>query len=61
MQNETTLLLSTGPHEVAVDGLIQRYHVYGSGGPVCLAVPGGPGVSWESLRMPGVEEFLTMV
>ncbi|MFJ5036173.1 alpha/beta fold hydrolase [Streptomyces sp. NPDC088560] len=52
--------LSTGSHEVVVDGLIQRYHVYGSG-PVCLAVPGGPGVFWESLRMPAVEAFLTMV
>ncbi|GHH82894.1 alpha/beta hydrolase [Streptomyces sulfonofaciens] len=60
MQNETPDLLSHGAHEVAVDGLEQRYHVHGSG-PVCLAVPGGPGVSWESLRAPALEEFLTMV
>jgi proline iminopeptidase len=53
-------LLSRGTHDVVVDGLIQRYHVYGSG-PVCLAVSGGPGVAWEMLRMPAVEEFLTMV
>jgi proline iminopeptidase len=59
-QNETTDLLSRGTHDVVVDGLNQRYHVYGSG-PVCLAMPGGPGVLWEYLRMPAVEEFLTMV
>ncbi|SDM24911.1 Pimeloyl-ACP methyl ester carboxylesterase [Nonomuraea maritima] len=60
MQRETTGLLSPGTHVVEVDGLSQRYHVYGSG-PVCLAVPGGPGVIWESLRTPALEEFLTMV
>ena len=60
MQNETTYLLTAGPHDVVVDGLTQRYHVHGSG-PVCLAVPGGPGVTWERLRMPAVEKFLTMV
>ncbi|MFE0347492.1 hypothetical protein [Streptomyces griseoluteus] len=38
----------------------QRYHVYGSG-PVCLAMPGGPGVIWEFLRAPNLEEFLTMM
>ncbi|MFD1276594.1 alpha/beta fold hydrolase [Streptomyces kaempferi] len=53
-------LLSPGAHEIVVEGLSQRYHVYGSG-PVCLAVPGGPGVVWESLRTPALEEFLTMV
>jgi pimeloyl-ACP methyl ester carboxylesterase len=60
MKNETAGLLSPGTHEVVVGGLNQRYHVYGSG-PVCLAVPGGPGVIWESLRAPALEEFLTMV
>lgn len=52
--------LCTGTHTVMADGLVQRYHVYGSG-PVCLAHPGGPGVFWEYLRMPGVEQHLTMV
>ncbi|MGW4648176.1 alpha/beta fold hydrolase [Kitasatospora sp. NPDC004289] len=52
--------LSPGPHLLRVDGLEQRYHVYGSG-PVCLAVPGGPGVDWEYLRAPALEEFLTVV
>ncbi|WP_329218564.1 alpha/beta hydrolase [Streptomyces sp. NBC_01485] len=60
MQNELTDHLSPGSHDVVVDGLRQRYHVYGSG-PVCVACPGGPGVIWESLRMPAVEDFLTMV
>jgi proline iminopeptidase len=60
MQNQTADLLSTGTHDIVADGLNQRYHVYGSG-PVCVAVPGGPGLSWESLRMPALEEFLTMV
>ncbi|RAY14030.1 alpha/beta hydrolase [Actinomadura craniellae] len=60
MQNESTDLLSPGSHDVVVDGLNQRYHVHGSG-PVCLAVPGGPGVTWTSLRVPAAEEFLTMV
>ncbi|MBO1413753.1 alpha/beta fold hydrolase [Streptomyces sp. FH025] len=60
MTSETTDLLSPGTHDVLVEGLNQRYHLYGSG-PVCLAVPGGPGVSWEYLRAPALEEFLTMV
>ncbi|PZG19563.1 alpha/beta fold hydrolase [Nonomuraea aridisoli] len=53
-------MLSPGAHDVVVDGLTQRYHVHGSG-PVCVAMPGGPGVGWESLRMPATEELLTMV
>lgn len=47
-------------HTVDIDGLPQRYHVAGSG-PVCVAHSGGPGVGWEYLRMPLLEEFLTMV
>lgn len=60
MTTDTAALLSPGTHDVQVDGLSQRYHVHGSG-PVCLAVPGGPGVFWETLRTPALEEFLTMV
>ncbi|MFC9330149.1 alpha/beta fold hydrolase [Kitasatospora sp. NPDC057015] len=60
MTNPPSDLLSPGAHDVLLDGLTQRYHVYGSG-PVCLAVPGGPGVTWDYLRAPGLEEFLTMV
>ncbi|MGW4774519.1 alpha/beta fold hydrolase [Nocardia sp. NPDC004278] len=49
-----------GVHAFDSDGVPQRYHVYG-GGPVCLAHPGGPGFRWEYLRMPELEEHLTMV
>lgn len=52
--------LSPGTHSFEVGGVTQRYHVYGSG-PVVLAHPGGPGIHWEYLRMPALEEHLTMV
>ncbi|MVU75930.1 alpha/beta fold hydrolase [Nocardia sp. ET3-3] len=52
--------LAPGVHAFDSDGLTQRYHVFGSG-PVCLAHPGGPGIHWEYLRMPALEEHLTMV
>jgi pimeloyl-ACP methyl ester carboxylesterase len=45
---------------IDVDGIAQRYHVHGSG-PVCVAHSGGPGIGWEYLRMPALEEQLTMV
>lgn len=60
MPEETVGPLAEGAHDLVVEGLTTRYHVYGSG-PVCVAVPGGPGATWDSLRMPAVEEFLTMV
>jgi proline iminopeptidase len=52
--------MDTGTHAVTLDGIVQRYHVHGRG-PVCVAVPGGPGVDWEYLRMPALEPHLTMV
>jgi pimeloyl-ACP methyl ester carboxylesterase len=52
--------LSPGTHTYQVEGLVQRYHVHGSG-PVCVAVSGGPGIFWEYLRAPLLEEQLTMV
>ncbi|GAB2834945.1 alpha/beta hydrolase [Actinoallomurus bryophytorum] len=52
--------LSTGAHTVEVGGVALRYHVSGTG-PVCLAHPGGPGIWWDYLRMPAVEQHLTMV
>jgi len=58
--NENAAPLSPGVHTIDLDGITQRYHVHGTG-PVCLAHPGGPGVFWESLRMPAVERHLTMV
>ncbi|MEV6282056.1 alpha/beta hydrolase [Kribbella sp. NPDC051770] len=43
-----------------VDGITLAYHVAGSG-PVCLVHPGGPGIHYEYLRMPELEQHLTMV
>lgn len=45
---------------IAIEGVPQRYHVAGTG-PVCLVHSGGPGISWEYLRMPIVEQHLTLV
>jgi pimeloyl-ACP methyl ester carboxylesterase len=53
--------LSPGRHTLALDGRTLTYHVAGSGGPVLLVHPGGPGFSWEYLRMPLLEEELTTV
>jgi pimeloyl-ACP methyl ester carboxylesterase len=52
--------LSQGTHEITVDGLRQVFHVAGTG-PVCVAHSGGPGIGWEYLRMPALEQHLTMV
>lgn len=57
---ERAAVLAPGAHAFDSDGVTQRYHVYGSG-PVCLAHPGGPGIHWEYLRVPELEEHLTMV
>ncbi|MET7488913.1 alpha/beta hydrolase [Streptomyces sp. NPDC005538] len=52
--------LAAGTHAVDVDGVTQRYHVHGTG-PVCIAHSGGPGIHWDYLRMPALEEYLTVV
>ncbi|MFI6876246.1 alpha/beta fold hydrolase [Streptomyces sp. NPDC050400] len=52
--------LSPGTHALTVGGITQRYHVHGTG-PVCLVHPGGPGILWDYLRMPLLEQHLTMV
>jgi pimeloyl-ACP methyl ester carboxylesterase len=52
--------MDIGTHAVELDGVLQRYHVHGRG-PVCVALPGGPGVDWAYLRMPALEPHLTMV
>ncbi|WP_344145378.1 alpha/beta hydrolase [Kribbella yunnanensis] len=46
--------------EFMVDGVRVTYHVHGTG-PVCIAHSGGPGVHWPYLRMPYLEDRLTMV
>ncbi|MEC3952426.1 alpha/beta hydrolase [Nocardia sp. CDC153] len=53
-------VLTPGAHAFDSDRVTQRYHAFGSG-PVCLVHPGGPGIHWEYLRMPALEEHLTMV
>ncbi len=53
--------LSAGPHAFDIDGLVQRYHVRGTGAAVCVAIPGGPGLSWDYLRMPAIEPDLRVV
>lgn len=58
--NPTTGPLSPGAHSFEIGGIALRYHVYGSG-PVCLAHSGGPGIFWEYMRMPLLEQNLTMV
>ncbi|MGW7366225.1 alpha/beta fold hydrolase [Streptomyces sp. NPDC054841] len=52
--------LATGTHSVDIDGIVQRYHVHGTG-PVCVAHSGGPGILWDYLRMPALERHLTVV
>ncbi|WP_328990644.1 alpha/beta hydrolase [Kribbella sp. NBC_01245] len=47
-------------HEITVDEVLQRYHVAGEG-PVLLVHSGGPGIHWEYLRMPVLEEQFTTV
>jgi pimeloyl-ACP methyl ester carboxylesterase len=53
-------MLTSGRHQVELDGVTQAYEVAGRG-PVCFAHSGGPGVDSDSLRMPMVERGLTMV
>lgn len=52
--------LAPGPHSFNIGGVVQRYHVFGSG-PVCVAHPGGPGIAWDYMRVPTLEKDLTMV
>lgn len=47
-------------HEITVDGVVQCYYVAGDG-PVLLVHSGGPGVHWEYLRMPALEQQFTTV
>ncbi|MEU6515935.1 alpha/beta hydrolase [Streptomyces sp. NPDC046978] len=60
MNNSPADPLAPGTHTFEADGLVQRYHVHGAG-PVCVAHSGGPGIHWEYLRMPAVEQHLTVV
>jgi pimeloyl-ACP methyl ester carboxylesterase len=52
--------LRNGRHTFDVDGNKQAYEVAGTG-PVCVVHSGGPGINSDYLRMPLLEEHLTMV
>lgn len=56
----TTPALAEGVHNIELDGVTMRYHVAGSG-PVCVLHSGGPGIAWESVRAPRLEQDLTCV
>jgi len=52
--------VAEGTHRVSIHGAGLVYHVHGHG-PVMLAIAGGPGSSWNYLRMTGVEQYATIV
>ncbi|GAA1268505.1 hydrolase [Planotetraspora silvatica] len=56
----STAALAQGTREISIDGVRQVFHVAGTG-PVCVVHSGGPGIGWEYLRMPALEQHLTMV
>lgn len=53
-------LVGPGTHSIAVNGVDQHYRVAGSG-PYCIVHAGGPGIEASYLRLPLLEEDLTMV
>jgi proline iminopeptidase len=53
-------LLAPGWHAIELDGLTQAYEVSGSG-PLCFVHSGGPGINSDYLRMPALEQHLTLV
>lgn len=55
-----TSALQPGHHIVDVAGVAQAFCVAGSG-PVCVVHPGGPGIDGAYLRMPRLEDMMTMV
>src|SRR5277367_1794079 len=52
--------LALGDHAVPVDGVTLASHVAGRG-PLCVVIPGGPGLTWTYARMPELEKRLTLV
>jgi proline iminopeptidase len=60
MSSSTAGPVQRGKHAITIDGVQQVFHVFGTG-PLCLAHAGGPGFGWEYLRMPALEQHLTMV
>ncbi|WP_218154681.1 alpha/beta fold hydrolase [Paenibacillus sp. UNC496MF] len=58
----TNALSSSEPlqHKITIDGVIHSFRVAGKG-PVCLVHPGGPGFDWNYMRMPLLEQTMTVV
>ncbi|MFI6095379.1 alpha/beta fold hydrolase [Lentzea sp. NPDC051213] len=52
--------MEPGEYSVEIDGVTQAFEVRGKG-PVCLVHSGGPGIHSDYLRMPLLEERLTML
>lgn len=52
--------LALGTHSIAANGIEQHYHASGTG-PYCIVHSGGPGIEASYLRLPLLEENLTMV
>ncbi|TCM99721.1 tricorn interacting aminopeptidase F1 [Paenibacillus sp. BK033] len=47
-------------YKISIDGVVQSFHIAGKG-PVCLVHPGGPGFNWNYMRMPLLEQTMTVV
>ncbi|MGG6311941.1 alpha/beta fold hydrolase [Paenibacillus macerans] len=54
------MTISLGEHNIWIDGVEQSFHIAGSG-PVCLVHSGGPGFHWRYMRMPRLEQVMTVV
>ncbi|KQS66485.1 alpha/beta hydrolase [Methylobacterium sp. Leaf361] len=52
--------IALGTHSIAVNGIEQHYHASGTG-PYCIVHSGGPEIEASYLRLPLLEENLTMV
>ena len=53
-------MLTTGRHQVELDGVTQAFEVAGEG-PVVFVHSGGPGIDSDPMRMPLLEQQMTMV
>src|SRR6201991_4181052 len=60
MSSSRSFGLVPGWYEFESEGVRQAYEIVGSG-PVCAVHSGGPGINSDYLRMPPLEQHLTMV
>ncbi|CAM4510522.1 proline iminopeptidase [Paenibacillus endophyticus] len=47
-------------YKISIDGVVQSFYIAGKG-PVCLVHAGGPGFYWQYMRMPLLEQTMTVV